>query len=285
MPSHIFLALGMWPETAASNEAAWAVSVDRAKRQNLGVDDRNHHALYWLEYAYLQQGRVADARRLLAEMEADAKKSGSAPAKNYLARMRAAAIVDAGILPAERTGSASGLAGVGESLARGLAAWKREDFDSMRRALEEMGTPGAPEAGHSHGSSSASARGGRGAGDVMRQELRGVMALASGNAEHGVAELKAATEAEDRLTFEFGPPEIVKPSHELLGEVLLQAGRSREAAAEFQKSLARAPGQALSLHGLAEAARRSGDGEVASRAEGEYRQIRRRADPPPSSGR
>ncbi|HEX6199220.1 MAG TPA: tetratricopeptide repeat protein, partial [Thermoanaerobaculia bacterium] len=33
MPSHIFVQLGQWPETSASNEAAWAASVDWVKRR------------------------------------------------------------------------------------------------------------------------------------------------------------------------------------------------------------------------------------------------------------
>src|SRR5262249_10287035 len=89
MPSHIFLALGLWDETAASNEAAWQVSVERAKRKGLGSDERNYHALYWLEYAYLQQGRLADARRLLGEIEADARQTGSPRARTYLSWIRA----------------------------------------------------------------------------------------------------------------------------------------------------------------------------------------------------
>jgi predicted Zn-dependent protease len=273
MPSHIFLALGMWPETAASNEAAWEVSVDRAKRKNLGVDDRNFHALYWLEYAYLQQGRVADARRLLDEMEAVAKKSGSAPANTYLARMRAAAIVEAGILPAGRTVGASRASSIGESFARGLAAWKSGEVEPARQALAEMKASSPPEAGPAHGPM-AFAQGDRGAGDVMREELRGLISLASGRTDEGLAALKAATEAEDRLTFEFGPPEIVKPSHELLGEVLLSRGRAPEACSEFQKALARAPGRALSLDGLARAARAAGLEELAARTAAELRRVR-----------
>ncbi len=39
MPSHIFFASGMWEEAAASNEAAWKASLDRADRKKLGPDD------------------------------------------------------------------------------------------------------------------------------------------------------------------------------------------------------------------------------------------------------
>src|SRR5207249_8555131 len=45
MPSHIFLPLGMWDEAARSDEAAFAASVDRAKRQGLSAAEWDFHSL------------------------------------------------------------------------------------------------------------------------------------------------------------------------------------------------------------------------------------------------
>src|SRR5215211_3214348 len=69
MPSHIFLQLGMWPEAAASNEAAWESSDAWMKRKNLSVNVRDYHSLHWLLYVYLQQGRYNDAEKLLTLMK------------------------------------------------------------------------------------------------------------------------------------------------------------------------------------------------------------------------
>src|SRR5678815_3756134 len=69
MPSHIFLQLGMWPEAAASNEAAWESSDAWMKRKNLSLSVRDYHSLHWLMYAYLQQGRYRQAERLLTLMK------------------------------------------------------------------------------------------------------------------------------------------------------------------------------------------------------------------------
>jgi tetratricopeptide (TPR) repeat protein len=68
MPSHIFLQLGMWPEAAASNESAWAVSDEWVKRKGLSDSHRDYHSLHWLTYIYLQQGRYGKAEQLLALM-------------------------------------------------------------------------------------------------------------------------------------------------------------------------------------------------------------------------
>src|SRR5262249_23732474 len=112
MPSHIFVPLGMWDEAARSDEAAFAASVDRAKRKGLSAAEWDFHSLSWLQYEYLQQGRFAKAREVLKQA------SGAGPAraghytdhveseigrgfgplslKNELASMRARLIVESG---------------------------------------------------------------------------------------------------------------------------------------------------------------------------------------------
>jgi tetratricopeptide (TPR) repeat protein len=65
MPSHAFLPLGLWDEAAASDEAAYQTSVDLAQRNGLSSAQHDFHALGWLHYEYLQQGRFEKARALL----------------------------------------------------------------------------------------------------------------------------------------------------------------------------------------------------------------------------
>jgi tetratricopeptide (TPR) repeat protein len=78
MPSHIFVQLGRWPEAAASNEAAWAASVEWVKQRGLPVEKRDFHSLSWLAYVYLQQGRVKKAEEIL-EIARQASPEGMAP--------------------------------------------------------------------------------------------------------------------------------------------------------------------------------------------------------------
>ena len=70
MPSHIFVQLGMWPEAVKANEAAYALSQEWVARERAASDKRDLHSLSWLQYAYLQMHRAADARRLLDEVPA-----------------------------------------------------------------------------------------------------------------------------------------------------------------------------------------------------------------------
>jgi Flp pilus assembly protein TadD len=82
---------------------------------------------------------------------------------------------------------------------------------------------------------------------------------AVGDRDSALVLLRQAASGEDALPAEFGPPDIVKPTHELLGEYLLAAGRPAEAQREFTRALELAPGRSLALMGLARAGRAAGD--------------------------
>jgi TolA-binding protein len=66
------------------------------------------------------------------------------------------------------------------------------------------------------------------------------------------------------MAFDFGPPPILKPPQELLGELLLKDGKPKQAAEAFQSSLKRAPNRSLSLLGLARAQSAAGDKTAAA---------------------
>ena len=77
MPSHIYVALGMWDEVVASNEHSYQASLNRMERKKLDNDERGYHAFHWLEYGYLQQDRTEDARKLVLDMEKYSKETPS----------------------------------------------------------------------------------------------------------------------------------------------------------------------------------------------------------------
>jgi tetratricopeptide (TPR) repeat protein len=101
---------------------------------------------------------------------------------------------------------------------------------------------------------------------VLERELRALLMLEDGKRTEAVALLHETTKLEDAIPLEFGPPDIVKPSHELLGDVLLASGQAAEAQREFEHALALAPGRARSLLGLGRAALAAGDTTVARKA-------------------
>jgi tetratricopeptide (TPR) repeat protein len=279
MPSHIFFASGMWEEAAASNGAAWKASLERADRKKLGAGDHNFHALFWLEYSYLQLGRYGDARKALATMEEDAARSGSNPARRHLAMMRAAYVVETrrfdGDVARSLSGSERGVA----LFAEGFAAAGRKDRELAGKAAASIGKEAA-EPHHGGGSMYAMAGpSGASADAVMKKELEALLAVSGGKLEQGLALAKEAAAAEDAMTFDFGPPAVAKPAHELSGEMLLSAGKAADARGEFERSLSGAPNRALSLLGLARAAAKSGDRSASEDAYRRLAAVWRLADP------
>jgi tetratricopeptide (TPR) repeat protein len=69
MPSHIFARLGLWHDDIDSNLASVAATRKTAA-MHMGGESHQFHAMDFLEYAYLQSGREADAQRLIDEIKA-----------------------------------------------------------------------------------------------------------------------------------------------------------------------------------------------------------------------
>jgi tetratricopeptide (TPR) repeat protein len=275
MPSHIFLALGMWDATVSSNQRSWDASENRKIAKDLDVDARGYHALQWQAYAFLQQGRPEAAAKSLALVRADAESSGTRRTRWYLARMRAMQVIESERWDAMDLGIDKSDLGivtsVGDSFARALSALKTGKPELARELLGELAAhrearvseieAGCHTADSSYGQDNLPALQ---AAEIMEQELRALLKLAAGEEDAGIALLREAAEAEAAMSFEFGPPDIVKPSHELLGEVLLERGRAEEALAAFDEALSRAPGRRLSLLGRLRAAAALGrEAEVA----------------------
>jgi len=101
------------------------------------------------------------------------------------------------------------------------------------------------------------------ASEVRQLELAAVAAAARGNNGEAVAQMKRAAGLEEDMAPPSGPPTLIKPSHELYGEILLRAGRPKEAAEQFSIALLRQPNRARSLLGAALAAAKAGDFKTA----------------------
>ena len=255
MPSHIFFALGMWDDAVAANRRSVAVADERIKRKGLGPDQRNYHSLLWLEYAYLQEGRYEEARAVIADVERVGSVRGLPMMKTVYALETGKIDESLDNLSTSSTliQSVASLNAFGLLAARnGRVGDARSAFDSIRKSLARAQSGGSPAD--------------RKTAEIMMQQLQAELWLASGRKRQALELLARTTAEEDALSFEFGPPIPVKPAHELYAEELLVAHRTKEARAEFQRALTRAPKRAQSLRGLVKAASASGDVEVARNA-------------------
>ena len=274
MTSHIFVALGMWDDVVAANEVAIRTNDSGAGGATTTAPNCGHYGI-WLEYAYLQQGRLADARRMM-----DACRAASADSPNAAggyAEMRLRYIIDVeqpsreSIADAGNTRRLSGIPGAyiqfKLDFATALDALRRGDtslaaplIGRMNDARAMMG--GDPMAKRMPEMVDAMA--------VQEDELRALMLLRRGSNDDAITLLRRAAAQEDALPFAFGPPEVPKPSHELLGETLLSLGRAVDARHEFELALERTPGRSLTLMDLSRASRAAGDTAAATAV---YRQL------------
>lgn len=284
MPSHIFVAMGMWDEVVSSNEDSWAAAVASAKRRGRPIETGGYHALWWLAYGYLQQGRYTDARTLVDGVERDVKANPAAPLRFHLAVMLAAFRVETG----EPRPVAGGLdtydldlpAIASDLLAAGLVAmnkgWRAEAeraLDGLRKLSDRAKIPAA-RMDHAHLYS-----GDRRVVEIAERELTAAVLAADGKTREALDALAQAVSAEDAMPYEFGPPHPPKPARELYGEMLLQIGRATQAREQFERALVRAPGRALSLLGLARSYAAEGNTTSARRAYERLNVLWRRADP------
>jgi tetratricopeptide (TPR) repeat protein len=271
MTSHIFVALGMWDETVAANETA--VGPDRA------VWPPGHYTA-WLGYGYEQQGRLAEARRLLETVRPNLGDPPRAGWRAHLLAMRAHYLVlserwsDSVVgWPLDPTG-VSAVPRAMDAFALGYAALRRGErpvADSLLAVVSALADTSAPPVTDRHGGNPA-------VPGILASELRALLRAADGAGDEAVALLREAAGREAGLPLEYGPPDLVKPPRELLGELLLAQGKPAEAEREFTSALALTPRRTPSLLGLARAAAAAGDAPVAAQALAELRAIWHRAD-------
>src|SRR5258705_13274085 len=88
----------------------------------------------------------------------------------------------------------------------------------------------------------------------MLGEVGAAVALAQKDTATAERLLKEATVIELTLDAPSGPPEPIKPSFELYGDLLSELGRGQEAAAQYQQSLQRMPNRRAAIQGLQKAA-------------------------------
>ena len=280
MPTHIFIQHGMWNEVAHQNLRAFTVAKDLWQPGDVPGD--MSHSGDWGQYGFLQLGDYAGAReriKAFEEMQATTKHPRAA---GVLALVNARYIIET---EEWKVQAVADTASAETILANGMSAVKTGDLATAEKmaAMLAAKAPASAEAaagkgvapaggggGHAdHGAAPAPAAGGAnpeaGKGPrVMALELAALVAEAKGQKDQAIAMLKEAVTIEESMRPPNGAADPVKPSHEVLGEVLLRAGKAKEAADAFDASLLRMPNRARALIGSAQAHAAAGNTEAAA---------------------
>ncbi len=258
MTSHIFLALGMWPEVERSNRASLAVSEVRMKAHGVPLSRLAcGHVPNWLTYALLQEGKDAAAEigacgaaaMAPAALAGDKTVTGAANDATDYTDMVLRQGIETGRWPGVIALPEGHLALAHFNLAYAHVLGARHDARAASTAVEEMRQTRAEIQ------------------IAMKAELpdddqtlpwldravvqgEAIAMLAKGDRDGGLTALKACVAAEVALPPPFGPPALQKPSAELLGDELLALGRNSDAAAAYRSALTAAPGRRLAMIGL-----------------------------------
>ena len=293
MPAHAFLQVGFWDEAAASDEASWNASIAWAKRRGLPITARDYHSLTWLQYEWTQQGRFSKTKEAIAfvqqalEIQDPRPKtqdplhagghgygeseigrgSGEAALRNDRGSMRARYIVES-----ERWQEMKGQGtfdNIEELFALGLSAVNLGEAPRVRMVIDEFRKASAP----------GQPAGLREQAEIMLREMEALDLFAQGQHQAAFAMLDRAAALQARMPRPIGRPFPVKDVNELYGELLLQAGRAREAIGRFDRVLARTPNRSRALLGLARAYRNAGDAVNARAAYKRFLTNYRLADP------
>lgn len=259
MTSHIFVALGLWDDVVAANLRALKVaSIASADTDEMSREES--HYSYWLQYARLQQGRITDAEDLLKFLHERLDKSLSPRGRAYYGAMFARYIIDTEDWNAATKWAVTASIEIPTAhyyFAQAFAAIKLGQLEGIQQIIDQVrpGGQGNPEIVLNKSEI-----------EVLHLELEALMALANGNGDTAVTLLRQAVAMELKMPFKFGPPRLIKPTGELLGDVLLELGQTREAVQAYQDQLSRTPQRTHSLLGLARAAAEHGDESTSEEA-------------------
>jgi len=268
MPSHTFTRLGYWQDSIDTN------ILSAAAARKAGSVYEELHATDYQVYAYLQTGQDAAARRLVESLPDVLSRrntvAGAAPpaAGSYaLAAIPARYALERGdwALAARVEARPSGVA-YADALtwfARAIGAARLRDVATARTAVD--GLQGAIDR-LDQGKEAYWVE------QVTIQKLASSawLALAEGKTTEALNGMREAADREDRTEKAAVTPGPLAPARELLGEMLVELQRPKEALAEFQKTMAKEPNRFRALAGAAAAAAQAGDRSGARKY---YRQL------------
>lgn len=281
-PSHIYLANGDWNKMVASNESSWKLSEAWVKKKKKSLEDRNYHVLWWLQYGYLQQGKYAKALELLTELNKDARYSKSEHIRFHLAMLRGHYLVESGKWLSDITRIEIPTNGFSVSVKNmcffvdAMTALEKHDLPRVDWFLNQMTDQRMVEKNKKESfnnfriCSNLPLEGQTGLEDelilaeVLEWNIQALKAMKSGKLEEAETFINKAVELEDKTRYAPGPPVVLKPSHEIYGELLSLMNNHTQAVEQFDLALQHAPGRSLSLLGKYNALKKLGETQKAA---------------------
>lgn len=258
MPSHIFIRLGYWDETIASNLAAYRSGMAHARALGISPVGEQLHALDYAVYACLQEGRDSAAR----EMVSTAQRLEVPPSKTLVGdynriAMAARLPLETGNWKSAASFPVAGSSGLGTEImlsrfTRAIGAARSGNLAAAREEVAVLDSLANDLAARKEGYWSRVTA-------IKRDAAFAWVKLAEGDTTGGLALARAASDSEAVTDKHPVTPAELLPAQELEADMLLLAGRFAEARKAYRGTLEREPGRARSLFGMARAAELAGD--------------------------
>jgi hypothetical protein len=263
MPSHLFTRVGSWDESISSNLRSEKLAADaEASSKNGEARDQRLHAMDYLVYAYLQNGRVGEARGVVERMNSLPPVQGLTLTGGYaLAAIPARYSIEMGnweqasqLRVDEKSvpwAQAISWAAIGEGNARA------KNLERARQAEQKLADlrDGIAKQNNSYWSSQV---------EVQRLEVAAWIAQQDGKTSEGLKLARSAAELEESMEKSAVTPGSVTPAREMLAEMQLLEHHPKESLAEYQSVLKIAPKRFNALYGAARAAESAGDANAAA---------------------
>jgi hypothetical protein len=260
MPSHIFSRVGHWHESIDANRAS-------AEAARSSIPNRVH-AYDYLVYAHLQLGQDRAAAGVLAEAQKIKQTSDAFPSAYGFAAMPARYALErhawkeaanvalwpaADVYPWKKYPQAEAI----NAFARGIGAAYAENPSVARVEVQRLQQLRESAAAMKLGYWVEQI-------DIQTELVRGAATFAEGMRPEGIEIVRAAALREDASEKHAVTPGPLKPAREILGDLLMQAGKPADALREYEAVIAKEPNRLGPTAGAAQAAEKSGDATKAS---------------------
>lgn len=271
MPSHIFTRVGHWQASIESNTAsAEAAMKEYAAKPTSAPLSNAYHAYDYMAYGHLQLGQDKAAEALIGKTQAVKKIEFTHTIGAIAAPYAIAAIPTRLALERDRWAEAAKLKMPAIDLpwknwpqtaaivafGRGLGAARSKDIATAEAARAELGKyrEALAQMKQAYWVNQV---------EIQAEVVEAWIKFASGKTDEGLAQMRVAAEWEDKTEKHPVTPGPIIPARELLGDMLMQAGKPKEALAAYEHSMRVEPNRFRGLAGAARAAELAGEKQKA----------------------
>jgi tetratricopeptide (TPR) repeat protein len=265
MPSHIFVAMGMWDEVIASNQNSYQASLNRMERKKLDHDARGYHAFHWLQYGYLQKENLENAKKMVHEINQYVSEQPSKRGRAHLVFLKGTYLVESDDWDSEIADIRVDVSDLNISVRSkyhfldGMKAYKSGNTKQLDSILDLMENDYKRESfivtndqvkicsGVTRDEASKSDLV---EAQIRRSQLLALRDLLDNNLVSAEEHFLNSITLEESISYSYGPPQIQKPTRELYADWLVSQNRMEDATSQYELTLKNAPKRLHALKGI-----------------------------------